>query len=421
MINMKSITALMAIVSINVVAANIDGYVRIHHIVDGNENNFDPNTGSTLGFGLKYGNKLSENVSAGVSYYGVTDTGLTEDQDVTNSHKLAYGQFMNTHKNDAKYGDAIGAHLTYNLNNGSKFTIARDQFNSPLTKIQITHVPNMYQYLRYDLPVEKGSLSFAYIDKMAYGSRSVTDYSLIGETTGTAGMMLSPLVASTSTQDPAIIRGDYYDIEDTVTGVTNSSGIAVVGYNGKVNGQNVKVWDFKAIDILNNIYFEIDYKLSSLSTKISAQVLHQSIDESSLKATYGGTMYGVKSNTKVNNIMLELAYNSKDNGGILNPWGMNPGYTSSIFSRNEYRADVDAYKVSVSYKLDSKSKFMVSHADYGQSSMSGAVREADETDMVFVYKPMKNVMVKLFNANRQSEKADSKTQNHTRIVANYSF
>ena len=306
------------------------------------------------------------------------------------------------------------------LNNGSKFTMARDQFDSPLTKIQITHVPNMYQYLRYDLPVQKGNLSFAYIDKMAYGSRSVTDYSLIGEQTGTAGMMLSPL-SSINNQDPAIIRGDYYSIEDTVTGVTSSSGIAVVGYNGKLNGNSLKIWDFKAIDILNNIYVETDYKLSSIATKISAQVLHQSIDESSLKSTHGGTMYGVKSNTKFDNIMLELAYNSKDSGGILNPWGMNPGYTSSIFSRNEYRADVDAYKVSVSYKLDSKSKFMVSHADYGQSSMSGAVREAYETDMVFVYKPMKNVMVKLFNANRQSEKADSKTQNHTRIVANYSF
>ena len=96
MISLKSMSALLLIVSTSLSATNVNGYLRLHHIVDGNENNFDPNTGSTLGLGLKYKNKLSDNLSAGIYYYGVTDTGLTEEKDVTNGDKLAYGQFMNT-------------------------------------------------------------------------------------------------------------------------------------------------------------------------------------------------------------------------------------------------------------------------------------------------------------------------------------
>jgi hypothetical protein len=85
---------------------------------------------------------------------------------------------------------------------------------------------------------------------------------------------------------------------------------------------------------------------------------------------------------------------------------------------------------------------MVSHANYGQSDMvttgklkSGAkyklssATDATETDIALIYKPKKNIMIKLFNANRTSEfdgavgagKTFQKTQNHTRLIANYAF
>jgi hypothetical protein len=76
---------------------------------------------------------------------------------------------------------------------------------------------------------------------------------------------------------------------------------------------------------------------------------------------------------------------------------------------------------------------MLSHADYGQSDSVGrfgpnnveAVTDAKETDVVLVYKPMKELMLKLFHANRTSEYDDyggvERTQAHTRLVASYSF
>lgn len=59
--------------------------------------------------------------------------------------------------------------------------------------VQITHVPNMYEYARLDGKVLGGNASIGFINKMAYGSRSAVDFGLIGEYTETAGMFLSHL------------------------------------------------------------------------------------------------------------------------------------------------------------------------------------------------------------------------------------
>lgn len=51
-----------------------------------------------------------------------------------------------------KYGDSWGVHLAY-VDEDFKATIARSQFDSPLTKMQITHVPNLFEYARVDTKV----------------------------------------------------------------------------------------------------------------------------------------------------------------------------------------------------------------------------------------------------------------------------
>lgn len=53
---------------------NIHGYVRMHHIFDGEENGFDPVTGSTLGFGAE----IIKGLKVGAEIYGVMDSGLTD-------------------------------------------------------------------------------------------------------------------------------------------------------------------------------------------------------------------------------------------------------------------------------------------------------------------------------------------------------
>jgi len=47
----------------------VHGYLRVHHIFDGDSNGFDKNTGSTLGFGLKYDRHLFGGCGAGTGCF----------------------------------------------------------------------------------------------------------------------------------------------------------------------------------------------------------------------------------------------------------------------------------------------------------------------------------------------------------------
>ena len=423
----------------------VHGYVRLHHIFDGEANGFDKNTGSTLGLGLKYGETIGKHLSIGGEAYGVVQTGFQHSKA---THAVAYGQGMGESKADKANGHVLGLHMTLkNLPGKSKVSWARSQFKSPMTKIQITHVPNMYEYVRGDTGVLGGNLSLSFITDMAYGSRSAADFGLIGEFTKTGGMAISPFSESPT----SLKRGEYNSISNTTSGTATASGIAVFGYERKFENLKLNVWDFKADNILNNLFVEADYKIKLGKGKalvLSGQYLNQTIDDLTLNAggnTYGGAFYGAQAKLKYNKLVLKAAYNKKDDeGGFYNAWGANPGYTSSIFSRNEYRDNVSAYKVTGVYHFMKNLKVMVSHANYGQSDMvlKGKLKnaaktpytltsnsDATETDIAIIYKPRKNVMLKLFNANRTSEfdgavggsKTFQKTQNHTRLIANIAF
>ena len=401
----------------------VHGYTRVHHIFSGKDNGFDKNTGSTLGFELKYDTHLTERLYGGVEYYGVTDTGLT-DKD----KNIAFGQFMSEDKNsNQEYGDSWGVHLAY-IDNAFKTVVARSQFDSPLTKMQITHVPNLFEYARVDAEVSDVDLSLAYITKIAYGSRSAADFGLIGEKTGTAGMVSSPF--------KDIKRGDYYSISDVV-GNKNADGVLVLGAKKTFDNFRVEAWNFNVKDTLNNLYVEMEYPFYSskgYAAGLHMQYLNQNV-ESDYDDKYGGDLYGVKLSTKIKKLKVNFAYNKKDDkGGFLNPSGANPGYTSSIFSRNEYRSDVTAFKVSAMYPLTKGIKLIASYADYGESDMTlnrGASKpalesqtDAKESNIILVYKPIKNLTFKLFNANRTSEFSTAtkeRKQNHTRVIANYAF
>ncbi|CAA6818243.1 MAG: Unknown protein [uncultured Sulfurovum sp.] len=406
----------------------LHGYTRLHHIFDGESNGFDKNTGSTVGVALKYGETFSKHFALGGEVYGVAETGFN-NHDKT----VALGQGMGVSSTDQAQGHVSGLHFTLKgLPGKSKVTWARSQFKSPMTKIEITHVPNMYEYLRADTGILGGNLSLSFITDMAYGSRSAADWGLIGERTATAGMSHSPFSdKGTNTLE----RGKYYRIDETA-GSASTEGIAVVGYERQFDNLKLNIWNFKAENILNNLYTELDYAIKfgeGNAVVLSGQYLKQKIDDVTLNSggnTYGGAFYGAQAKVKVKKFVLKIAYNKKDDeGGFYNAWGANPGYTSSIFSRNEYRDGVKAGKITGIYGLTKNLKVMGSVAQYSQSNMKLAGKDAQgsakETDLVMIYKPQKNLMLKLFNANRTSEfnglGATPKTQNHTRLIANYAF
>jgi hypothetical protein len=406
------------------------GYLRAHHIFNGTDNGYDKVTGSTLGLGLGYGMEVASGLKIGAEFYGVMDSGLTD----TDEKLIAYGQFMNTIKSpdELDAGYTWGAHIRYE-GEGFKAQLARSQFKSPMTKIQITHVPNMYEYARVDGKVWGGNASLAYISKMSYGSRSAADWGLIGEFTGTAGMYAIPFDVDGAGPKPYLKRGTYYSIEDTLkAGTTDSNGMFVAGYEKKTGMLNFEIWDFLIDDVANNLYAQGTYKWplgKGKAVKVSAHVWNQDISNSAYEDTYGGTLLGAQALLKWGPVVAKLAYETKDDGGLLNAWGSNPGYTSSIFSRNEYRSNVDAYKATLVWMPLKGLKFVASYADYGQSDMMGGkygmpTDDADELDLVVIYKPRPDVTLKLFNANRTSEyNSDTveRTQNHTRLIMNFAF
>ena len=406
------------------------GYLRAHHIFDGTDNGYDKVTGSTLGFGLGYGMEVVSGLKIGAEIYGVMDSGLTD----TDENLIAYGQFMNTVKSpdELDAGYAWGVHIRYE-GEGYKAQLARSQFKSPMTKIQITHVPNLYEYARVDSDIFGGNASLSYISKMSYGSRSAADWGLIGEFTGTGGMFMKPFDTGAGA---FLERGTYYSIDETLTaGTTDSNGIFVAGYEKKINKFNFKVWDFLVDDVANNLFVEGTYKYSlgkGKGLKIAGHVWNQNISNAAYEDTYGGTLVGAEAVLKWGQVIGKLAYETKDDGGLLNAWGANPGYTSSIYSRNQYRSNVNAYKATLVYNPLKNLKFMASYADYGQSDMKGGkygfsgpdTDDATELDLVVVYKPRADISLKLFNANRTSEYSSAtndRTQNQTRLIMNFAF
>lgn len=75
-------------------------------------------------------------------------------------------------------------------------------------------------------------------------------------------------------------------------------------------------------------------------------------------------------------------------------------------------------------------KLMANYANYGKSDTTGpggatALKDAEEFDVVAVYKPNKDWMFKTFYANRTSEYdgagGTERTQGHWRVIATYKF
>ena len=85
-----------------------------------------------------------------------------------------------------------------------------------------------------------------------------------------------------------------------------------------------------------------------------------------------------------------LGYNHSGNSKILNPWSGDPAYTSSFFSKNAYRANVDAYKLGFNYDIRDNLKLITSHAHYSRSTTLGKFPSAEPSPKVLPLKSPEN-------------------------------
>lgn len=422
-------------------AGDVELMFKAMHIVSEKENGFAPSNGSGYLIKLKYDTPdiLTDGLKIGVGMYANGDTGATEWDEFNTPtgdyNKPAKGMFVSEEgKTKALLGEA---YLSYK-NDILHAKAGRQILNTPLTKIKWSLMPNFYEaYVVGADPVEDLSITAAYLTKMSFGSRAMTDWGLIGERTGTAG------AAVKLTQDGGTVdQANFYNM-GTAAGTDEIDGVAALGLSYKgIKNLDVNLWAYNAQNIANEYYADANYAIpvaKGMKVKLSAQYLAQRDTGDALARQINFSMYGAKAALGTKKWGAFVAYNqSCDDDQFVNAWGADPAYTSSIFSRNAYRADVSAYKVGAHYKIMKGMKLMVSHADYGQSKtvMGGtglaAVTDAVETDIVLVYKPTKAWMFKIFNAIRTSEydgtthpsaahKWTGRKMNHVRAVASYTF
>jgi hypothetical protein len=431
-------------------SGEVSGEFKVMHVIDADNNNYDPSTGTAYLVKLKYLTPSWNNAKLGIGFYNAGDLLNMTDFDVDGTpdpnleEKVARGMFVT---DDGAEKSQLGELYLNYAGEGFEINAGRQLYDTPLTNIAYSTMPNFHTAFGISTTaLTDTKLSFDLVTQMSFGARAMTDWGLIGEGTQTAGATVLP---------SSIGQAEFHDISQIAIGsdTEDTDGIAVIGatYSG-IKGAKISAWDYYADDISNTIYAEGNYGMpvSGLKLMLAAQYLNQS-DVGTLVQDYNAdfssattgnftdgidySLFGVKAALKGQKWMAYAAYNkSSGDTGFFNSWGGDPAYTSSIFSRNAYRENVSAYKVGVKYDFLKNFFVMLSHADYGQSDSVGrlsgignvtALTDAKETDLVLVYKPMKDLMLKLFHANRTSEYDGSKgkelTQAHTRLVASYTF
>jgi hypothetical protein len=427
-------------------SGKVSAMLKMMHILDAEENNFDPSTGTSYLVKLKYVTPSWNKAKLGIGFYNAGDLlNMTDfdadaalgsgDPDPDPDEKIARGMFVTP---DGTEKSLMGEFYLNYMGDGFEINAGRQLYDTPLTTITYSTMPNFHTVFGISTTaIPDFKLSLDQVTQMSFGARTMTDWSLIGEGTRTAGVTIFP---------NSIGQAEFHDISKVATGVDgeDTNGITVIGatYSGIKNAK-ISLWNYYADDISNTFYMEGGYGMpvGGMKLKLDAQYLSQSevgslIEDNNMSGFTDGidyNLFGLKATLKGKQWMAFAAYNkSSGDTGMFNSWGGDPGYTSSIFSRNEYRENVSAYKLGVKYNILKNLFVLLTHADYGQSDTTlsngsvSAVTDATETDLVFGYMPMKNMMLKLFHANRTSEydgfsATADRTQAHTRLVASYKF
>ena len=406
---------------------SVSGQIRAMYLIDDLTNTFTPRNGSAYLLKLKYVTPtFADNFKLTTAVYINGDTGLTDFEDA--SKKKALGMFL---REEGKVEAVLGeAYLEYKADKVIA-RVGRQRLDTPLTKIAWSFVPFFYESAFISLhPTKKLSTILGHISALSYGTREAADFGLIGEKTGTAGT-----VRPMSTQsDTGINRGDFINVGEAA-GVAKTKGTSLGAIKYKLNENfKVSIWDFYSHDIANSLYIDMNYKfpLANNGVKLSfdAQYLYQTQVGGSLVGDLDFSLYGFKVKLSSPDYSLFAAINKSGDGGeFFNAWGSDPGYTSSIFSRNEYRKDVTAYKLGFDYKLLSNLQLVVSYANYGKSKTQGwgsvdAQDDATAINTVILYKPVKQWLLKIFNVRRTSEYNTPTTErkmNQYRFITNYVF
>ncbi|MEA3278972.1 MAG: hypothetical protein U9Q81_27500 [Pseudomonadota bacterium] len=429
----------------------LEGQIKAMGILTAKDNGYDPNSGWAYMLKAKYITPSFGGLQAGAGAYLNGDLfGLTD----FDTERVARGMFV---ADDGIDKGILGEiYATYNAERLYAFA-GRGFLDTPLTKIAFSTIPNFYTAFRAGgKPVEGLDISLGQITQMSFGARAMTDFGLIGEVTGTAG-------ASQLPDQRGLGQAKFLGINEITLGpdARNTNGItaASISYSG-LPYTNLQLWNYYSNDISNNVYFQADGKVPVKKMKLDLgfQYLRQDdVGEGttgikgpvSIQKNFGDgkldfNLIGLKAGLigEKKKWSAHVVYNhSEGDSAFLNAYGSDPAYTSTIFSRNAYRKDVDAWGLRGMYKIMPGLVFKAQYMNYGKSDTVGLIpnfglaspnTDAYEWDLILAWKPkqVKGLTLKTFYANRISEydgfvRADGKkadaSQSHWRIIGVYSF
>ena len=371
----------------------ISGQIRMYHVfepayIDSNPTKYDIDA-SAIGAKLKYTTPTWMNIGLSTAAYHVREL---HNNNLNSDTIVGAGRFLT---DDLSPKIISTENQIFYKSKTNKLTIGQQIYDSPMTKEIVTFVPNIFMGTSFtNTYAEKSSVTISHLNGMAPGSRFPVEFGLIGEGTNTAGATQNALEANTVTN-----RGEFTSVEVVAlgSGAVNTKGIVVLGVDHQFNKTNsIRVWNYYADDIMNMLYVEIEHKwkVDSLGLKFNAQYLREDQTGDKLASITFATglpnvsnfdklsanLYGAKLSFNYKDLKGFIGYNHTSDSKIFNPWGGDPAYTSSFFSRNAYRKNVDAYKLTLNYTLNDKNNIIFHYADYGTSDTLGSLLTVEVKD-----------------------------------------
>lgn len=403
----------------------LDFMVKALTVLDGKENGFDPNYGTAELLKMKYTSVRWNGINLSAGFYMDGDLLSNNMSSPTpGKEKLARGLYTS---NDQEANGLMGELKLTGKHGDFDWFIGRTIFKSPLTTSATSTMPSFHDGAGINYQVnDRLKFSASQINRIALGARTATEWGLIGEGTRTAG----------TATNPTAMQAKFIDIADATLGAgsADTNGIFAANADYQITkSAKISAWNYYADDISNNLYIDAQqkYKLNNKNAiKLQLQYLNQKDVGASLAGDLDYNLIGTKVTYLGKGWAAFLAANkSSGDTEMLNAWGGDPAYTSTIFSRNAYRENVTAYKVGGKYKITPKWILAAGYANYGQSDTTvgalSAENDATEFDISLAWKYSKNLTFKAFHVNRTSEYDDSttsdRTQAHSRLVAVWKY
>ena len=417
------------------------GHLQLMHVLYGKDNGFDPETGSSIGLNLRYTSEDYFGFKGIIGFHYVGDTGLTDlDKDSSGDYikKVAGGIFLTPDYSGKAVLDEVllqYSYQTFTLGIGRRHppeTMPK-YFANPIALFKDSQVENSYEAISLRTEyITDTTIGITHIIKMMPGSRSNSDYGIIGEYTNTAGIAVNPIY----------LEGKFVKIADlALTGGKDANGNQVKTpgmtkltlVNRSLPDTTLQLWNYYVYDFVNFLFLQSDHTMKH--DEFTATVKLQYLREDGIGEKYVGdidaSMWGAMLLMDKNLFSASISYN-QSYGEFFNAWGFDPAFTSSLFSRNAYRDDVKAYKVAMKYKFSKHLVLSWAYADYGRSESYGGnpsrtlypTRDATEMDTVLNYKVNKELNVKFYNVLRTSEyesTTSDRKQNQWRLIATYRF